>query len=126
MLKFSRKITATLFGVPPKRKDHIPLLEGDRSEEGRNRLADWLRRVQELLARPAARRWWRFYKQTIGFALAVTLVAGTGAWLVRNHLVTLKPTCPKPEHVGMLIGSTSGAWWLAACPDVQPGDGIQK
>jgi len=42
-------------------RDLIAWLEGDRSEEGRKRLADWLRRVRELLARPAARRWRRFW-----------------------------------------------------------------
>ena len=42
-------------------RDLIALLEGDQSEEGRKRLADWLRRVRELLARPAARRWRRFW-----------------------------------------------------------------
>lgn len=42
-------------------RDLIAWLEGDRSEEGRKRLADWLRRVRELLARPAARRWRRLW-----------------------------------------------------------------
>ena len=42
-------------------RDLIAWLEGDRSEEGRKRLADWLHRVQELLAQPAARRWRRFW-----------------------------------------------------------------
>lgn len=123
MQKFSRKIAVTV-RVPPTRKDRV---EDDRSEEGQNRLATWLRRVRERLARPAARRWWRVYKQTqtIGVALAVALVAGTGGLLVSNHLAW-KPTCPEPEHIGMFVGPTSGAWWLAACPDVQPGDGAQK
>ena len=42
-------------------RDLIAWLEGDRSEEGRKWLTDWLRRVRELLARPAARRWRRFW-----------------------------------------------------------------
>lgn len=42
-------------------RDLIALLESDQPEEGRKRLADWLRRVRELLARPAARRWRRFW-----------------------------------------------------------------
>ncbi len=42
-------------------RDLIVWLEGDRSGEGRKRLADWLRRVRELLALPAARRWRRFW-----------------------------------------------------------------
>lgn len=44
-------------------QDIIALLESDRLEEGRKRLADWLRRVREWLKQPAARKrrgfWWR-------------------------------------------------------------------
>jgi hypothetical protein len=39
----------------------IALLESEQAEEGRKRLPDWLRRVRELLAQPAARRWRGFW-----------------------------------------------------------------
>ena len=41
-------------------RDLIPLLERDRPE-GWKRLVDWLRRVRELLAQPAAQRWHRIW-----------------------------------------------------------------
>ena len=41
-------------------REIIPLLERDRPE-GWKRLVDWLRRVRELLAQPAAQRWRRIW-----------------------------------------------------------------
>lgn len=41
-------------------RDLIPLLERD-CPEGWKRLVDWLRRVRELLAQPAAQRWRRIW-----------------------------------------------------------------
>jgi hypothetical protein len=42
-------------------RDLIALLESEQPEEGLKRLPDWLRRVRELLAQPAARRWRGFW-----------------------------------------------------------------
>ena len=44
-----------------ERDGRIALLESEQAEEGLKRLPDWLRRVRELLAQPAARRWHRFW-----------------------------------------------------------------